>query len=83
VSGKYPYWPDYTDDEGDALREWFDDVCGDCVDGDHHGADEADCGCARHTASVEARGYYGETTKATALAWRDAKRRGEVVVDHA
>lgn len=33
---KHPYWPDLTDDEGDALSEWFDDTCGDCIEGRCH-----------------------------------------------
>ena len=33
---RYPYWPDLTDDEGDALAEWFDDTCGDCIEGRCH-----------------------------------------------
>ena len=33
---KHPYWPDLTDDEGDALTEWFDDTCGDCIEGRCH-----------------------------------------------
>lgn len=33
---KHPYWPDLTDDEGDALEEWFDDTCGDCLEGRCH-----------------------------------------------
>ncbi|BAL87331.1 hypothetical protein AMIS_21110 [Actinoplanes missouriensis 431] len=36
MSGKHPYWPDLTDDEGDALAEWFDDTCGDCLEGRCH-----------------------------------------------
>jgi hypothetical protein len=36
VSEKYPYWPDLTDDEGDALSEWIDDTCGDCIEGRCH-----------------------------------------------
>lgn len=34
-----------------------DGLCGDCLEGRCHGGeDEDDCGCARHAASVEARG---------------------------
>ncbi len=33
---KHPYWPDLTDDEGDALQGWFDDTCGDCLEGRCH-----------------------------------------------
>ncbi len=33
---KYPYWPDLTDDEGDALTAYFDVICGDCVEGRCH-----------------------------------------------
>lgn len=33
---RHPYWPDYTDAEGDALQEWFDDTCGDCIEGCCH-----------------------------------------------
>nr|WP_221374376.1 hypothetical protein [Actinoplanes polyasparticus] len=33
---KHPYWPDLTDDEGDALQELFDDTCGDCLEGRCH-----------------------------------------------
>jgi hypothetical protein len=36
VSEKYPYWPDLNDDEGDALSAYFDDICGDCVEGRCH-----------------------------------------------
>lgn len=38
VSGerRHPYWPDWTDDEGDAVAELFDDICGDCVEGRCH-----------------------------------------------
>jgi hypothetical protein len=36
MSEKYPCWPDLTDDEGDALSEWFDDTCGDCIEGRCH-----------------------------------------------
>jgi hypothetical protein len=97
---KHPYWPDLTDDEGDALSEWFDDTCGDCLTGRcHWGGEESRrseaavdegreyhhptfgaCGCSRHGTSVVARRY--RTGEAYALAWRDAKQRGEVVVDH-
>lgn len=33
---KYPYWPDLTDDEGDALSAYFDATCGGCVEGRCH-----------------------------------------------
>jgi len=36
VAPRHPYWPDLTDDEGDALSAWFDDTCGDCVEGRCH-----------------------------------------------
>lgn len=36
MNKKHPYWPDLTDDEGDALQDLFDDVCGDCVEGRCH-----------------------------------------------
>lgn len=99
---RHPYWPDYTDDEGDALQEWFDDTCGDCLTGRCHwggdlsrrseeAVDEGRefehptfgvCGCARHGTSVIARRYWTGDAKAYALAWRNAKERGDVVVDH-
>ncbi len=99
---RHPYWPDYTDDEGDALQEWFDDTCGDCVEGRCHWGGETSrrsiaeakagrefdhptygtCGCARHRASVVARRFKQGDIKEVALAWRDAKQRGEVVVEH-
>lgn len=100
MNTKYPYWPELTDDEGDALAEYFDDTCGDCRTGRCHWGGEASrqsiaeadagreyehprygrCGCARHTSSVVARRYERDTTKATAIAWHDAKQRGEVEV---
>lgn len=36
MNTKYPWWPDLTDDEGDALTLYFDTTCGDCVDGRCH-----------------------------------------------
>lgn len=36
MNTKHPYWPDLTDDEGDALSAWFDDTCGDCIEGRCH-----------------------------------------------
>jgi hypothetical protein len=70
---KHPYWPDLTDDEGDALTEWQDDTCGDCIEGRcHWGGEESRqsieavrrgeeyperCGCDRHETSVAARPY--------------------------
>lgn len=100
----HPYWPELTDDEGDALAEWFDDTCGDCVEGRCHwggeasrqsrreaaaGRDHVDpgsgvCGCGRHRTSVLARPFRDahDETHATAVAWRDAKERGDVVVEH-
>ena len=98
MSKKHPYWPDLTDDEGDALEEWFDDTCGDCIEGRcHWGGEESlrsiaavqrgeefdqRCGCARHQASVLARPFRseGDSSQATALAWRAAKRTGKVQV---
>ncbi len=101
---RYPYWPDLSDDEGDALSEWFDDTCGDCIEGRCHwggdtsrrsiavaaaGGEYVDpkygrCGCSRHNASVLARPFWAahDTSQATAVAWRAAKERGDVVVDH-
>jgi hypothetical protein len=104
VSARHPYWPDLTDDEGDALAEWFDDTCGDCIEGRcHYGGEESRrseeavargedyvspkwgrCGCSHHRASIAARPYrnVGDTPQAAALAWRDAKAAGTVVVEH-
>lgn len=101
---KYPYWPWLTDDKGDALTEWFDDTCGDCLTGRCHwggaesrrgeaavdaGEDYVSerygcCGCSRHRASVAARNYSDphNSVEADALAWREAKRSGAVVVEH-
>lgn len=96
---KHPYWPDLTDDEGDALQEWFDDTCGDCLEGRCHWGGERSrtsiaavaageeyedpqfgrCGCSRHATSVVARPFRRGEPKVTALAWRAAKERGEVV----
>lgn len=100
MSSKHPYWPDLTDDEGDALQAWFDDTCGDCLEGRCHWGGErsvraerqarhshefADpeygtCGCARHHSSVLARPYRKavDAAKEAALAWRAAKKSGEV-----
>ena len=36
MNTRHPYWPDLTDDEGDALSAYFDDICGDCVEGRCH-----------------------------------------------
>ena len=36
MSAKHPYWPDLTDDVGDALADWFDETCGDCIEGRCH-----------------------------------------------
>lgn len=36
AGARHPYWPDLTDDEGDALSEFFDDICGDCIEGRCH-----------------------------------------------
>ncbi len=36
MNTRYPYWPDLTDDEGDALTAWFDDTCADCIEGRCH-----------------------------------------------
>lgn len=102
LNTRYPYWPDYTDDEGDALTEWFDDICGDCIEGRCHWGGEQSrrsvaavrqgrdyqhptfgrCGCARHDASVAARPYRADEPKVTAMAWRAAKERGDMAVDH-
>ncbi len=101
MNTRHPYWPDLPDDEGDALQEWFDDTCGDCLEGRCHwggdtsqrSIDAADagvdfehpqygrCGCARHATSVLARPFQAGYAKAaaTALEWRAAKERGEVV----
>jgi hypothetical protein len=38
---RHPYWPELTDEEGDALSEWFDDTCGDCIEGRCHWGGEA------------------------------------------
>lgn len=106
VNTRHPYWPDLTDDEGDALAEWFDDTCGDCLTGrchwggetsreseaavnsdpthDHDDPGYGRCGCSHHRASVIARRYRDplRTSAADALAWREAKQRGDVVVEH-
>jgi hypothetical protein len=84
MNTKHPYWPDLTDDEGNALSEWFDDTCGDCIEGRCHWGGESSrrsiaavkrgeeygerCGCARHQASVLARPYRREGTSPQATA---------------
>lgn len=52
MSEKYPYWPDLTDEEGDALSEWFDDTCGDCIEGRCHWGGET----SRQSIAAVARG---------------------------
>jgi hypothetical protein len=56
---RYPYWPDYTDAEGDALSAWFDDTCGDCIEGRcHWGGDRSRQSTA---AAAEGREYEDPT----------------------
>jgi hypothetical protein len=102
MSGKHLYWPDLTDDEGDALEEWIEDTCGDCIEGRCHWGGERSrqsiqavkrgeeyvdpqygrCRCASHVSSVLARPFWRDydTPQATAVAWREAKARGEIVI---
>lgn len=83
-----------------AQRVYWDDTCGDCVEGRCHWGGDASrasieaaragveyedprfgrCGCARHTTSVTARAYEGETFEQTVWAWQAAKDAGTVTV---
>lgn len=62
----------------DALM-WLEieTTCGDCEDGDCHGAEEDDCGCARHEASVAARERRQRLAEAGVVADRSARRNEE------
>lgn len=74
---RYPYWPDLSDDEGDAVSAWFDDTCGDCADNTCHGGHPDHCGCARHNASVLSRKYEHPTLVASVTveaAYQHARR---------
>ena len=55
MSEKHPYWPDLTDDEGDALSQWIDDTCGDCIEGRCHWGGEMS---RRSTEAVKAGGDF-------------------------
>lgn len=58
MNSKYPYWPDLTDDEGDALAEWYDDTCGDCVEGRcHWGGRSSELSIEAAKRGVEFEGY--------------------------
>lgn len=72
---RHPYWPDLTDDEGDALSEWFDDTCGDCLSGRcHWGGDTS----RRSIAEVKAGREFHHPTLGTcgcALHWISVRGR--------